>query len=31
MSTNHKYTHACYNCCSEEKVDVKCVEEGAEL
>jgi hypothetical protein len=20
LSTNHKYTHACYNCCSEEKV-----------
>jgi hypothetical protein len=20
LSTNHKCTHACYNCCSEEKV-----------
>jgi hypothetical protein len=32
LSTNHnKCTHACYNCCSEEKVAVKSFEDDAEF
>jgi hypothetical protein len=31
LRTNHKCTHACYNCCSEEKVDVKSFEDDAEF
>jgi hypothetical protein len=31
LSTNHKCTHSFYNYCSEEKVDMKSVEDGAEF
>jgi hypothetical protein len=31
LSINHKCTHACYNCCSKEKLDVKSREDDAEF
>jgi hypothetical protein len=31
LNTKHKCIYACYNCCSEEKVDVKSLKDDAEF